>query len=386
MAFSHRFWDSQPIDNSDDSHGQIYDSQKVMQDVVRSEDCLNLPPGFAWSHLDVNSDNDLDDIYHHLKENYVDGGSRFRYHCSRQFIRWSLSPPGYIPEWHVGIRLSKNNLLVALVTAIPFVSRIRGEDVRTPQINFLCISRKLRGKRLAPVLVREITRRILTTNAQGAIYTAGLDLPGAICHCKYYHRPLNPRKLVETGFMSMNLRANMRILNKLYSIPRMIKTPGLRPAIADDLDAVSDLITTYFAKLALTPKLTNEEIRHWLLPRNKTVETYVVEDSMNGVITGLVSWTWIPLLVTDCVEEEELNVAYLYYVVSTTTPICQLVEDSLILIKDAGADVVNCLNIMDNLRFIEKLKFAEGTGTLNYYIYNWACPKLDPGDVGVVIF
>ena len=45
------------------------------------------------------------------------------------------------------------------------------------EINFLCVHKKLRAKRLAPVLIREITRRV---NCQGrfqAVYTAGVVLP-----------------------------------------------------------------------------------------------------------------------------------------------------------------------------------------------------------------
>lgn len=37
---------------------------------------------------------------------------------------------------------------------------MNGSELRTVEINFLCVHRRLRQKRLAPVLIREITRRV----------------------------------------------------------------------------------------------------------------------------------------------------------------------------------------------------------------------------------
>lgn len=49
-----------------------------------------------------------------------------------------------------------------------------------PEINYLCIHKKLRSKRLAPVLIQEITRRVRRTGIFQAIYTSGQLLPKPI--------------------------------------------------------------------------------------------------------------------------------------------------------------------------------------------------------------
>jgi glycylpeptide N-tetradecanoyltransferase len=36
---------------------------------------------------------------------------------------------------------------------------------------------------------------------------------------------------------------------------------------------------------------------------------------------------------------------------------------------------------MDNKQFLEKLKFGVGDGNLQYYIYNWKCPQMNPEQV-----
>lgn len=45
------------------------------------------------------------------------------------------------------------------------------------EINFLCVNKKLRSNRLAPVLIKEITRRVNRRDMWQAVYTAGVVIP-----------------------------------------------------------------------------------------------------------------------------------------------------------------------------------------------------------------
>ena len=47
-----------------------------------------------------------------------------------------------------------------------------------------------------------------------------------------------------------------------------------------------------------------------------------------------------------------------------------------------GFDVFNALDLMNNKEFLEKLKFGIGDGNLQYYLYNWKCPYMEPHQVG----
>ncbi len=38
--------------------------------------------------------------------------------------------------------------------------KVDGKKVKMAEINFLCVYKKLRDKRLAPVLIKEVTRRV----------------------------------------------------------------------------------------------------------------------------------------------------------------------------------------------------------------------------------
>ena len=53
------------------------------------------------------------------------------------------------------------------------------------EINFLCVHKRMRSKRVAPVLIREITRRVHVNGIFQAVYTAGVVLPKPLAACKY---------------------------------------------------------------------------------------------------------------------------------------------------------------------------------------------------------
>ena len=55
---------------------------------------------------------------------------------------------------------------------------------RMVEVNFLCVHKKLRAKRVAPVLIKEITRRVNRTGIFQAVYTAGVVLPKPVGTCR----------------------------------------------------------------------------------------------------------------------------------------------------------------------------------------------------------
>ena len=145
------------------------------------------------------------------------GDNMFRFDYSPAFLRWALSPPGFKPEWHVGVRVTQTQKLVAFISCTPALLYCKGVrvqpkppqllngvasssasagggegsssagassgsggggevppngdgepvdlddaanttvdgDMSTVEVNFLCVHKKLRSKRLAPVGINE---------------------------------------------------------------------------------------------------------------------------------------------------------------------------------------------------------------------------------------
>ena len=135
----------------------------LSREEVRQEP-FSLPAGFQWDTLHLDDPLVLKELYVLLNENYVeDDDNMFRFDYSPEFLAWALKPPGFLKEWHCGVRVSKSNKLVGFISAVPAHIRIYEKTKQIVEINFLCVHKKLRAKRLAPVLIKEITRRVNIT-------------------------------------------------------------------------------------------------------------------------------------------------------------------------------------------------------------------------------
>ncbi|TKS82043.1 Glycylpeptide N-tetradecanoyltransferase 2 [Collichthys lucidus] len=372
----YQFWDTQPVPKLNEvvtSHGPIEaDKENVRQEPY------SLPQGFMWDTLDLSNADVLKELYTLLNENYVeDDDNMFRFDYSPNFLKWALRPPGWLPQWHCGVRVSSNKKLVGFISAIPADIRIYETLKRMVEINFLCVHKKLRSKRVAPVLIREITRRVNLEGIFQAVYTAGVVLPKPVSTCRYWHRSLNPRKLVEVKFSHLSRNMTLQRTMKLYRLPDSTKTPGLRPMERRDIRQVTELLQKYLRRFQLAPSMGEEEVSHWFLPQDNIIDTYVVEGA-GGVLTDFASFYTLPSTVMHHPLHRSLKAAYSFYNVHTQTPLLDLMNDALILAKLKGFDVFNALDLMENKVFLDKLKFGIGDGNLQYYLYNWKCPPMDP--------
>ncbi|KAG0780615.1 hypothetical protein G6F62_010557 [Rhizopus arrhizus] len=187
---------------------------------------------------------------------------------------------------------------------------------------------------------------------------------------------------------------------KQYKVPDETNTPGLREMRLEDVPEVRELLNKYLSRFDLAPVFeTDEDVKHWILPHEKVVWSYVVEDAQTKKITDVFSFYSLPSSVIGNPKHSTLNAAYMFYYAVDTTHcedkekenkyirkrLNELVNDALILAKKAGFDVMNSLNLMDNAYYVDEQKFGKGDGFLNYYLYNWKCPDVTQNKVGLVM-
>ncbi|KAF5889680.1 Glycylpeptide N-tetradecanoyltransferase 1, partial [Clarias magur] len=372
-----RFWNSQPVIKIGEevtSHGPIQ-SEKLN---IRQES-YSLPEGFYWDTLDLDNTEQLGELCTLLNENYTqEDDNTLRLHYAPEFLLWALCPPGWQPEWHCGVRVDSNKKLVGFVSAVPATVKIYNIDKMMVEVNFLCVHKKLRSKRMAPVLIREITRRVQQKGLHQAIYSANVVLPTPVASCRYWQRSLNPRKLIELNIVSLPRNMTLQRALKLNRLPEMTKTPGLRIMTLTDVPKVQDLLREYLKDFHLIPILNEEETQHWFLPRDGIIDTYVVE-GLGGVITDMVSFYTVSSTVLNNITHRSLKAAYALYTVTTATPLQQLMKDILIIAKAREFDMLIALDVMRNKSFLEPLKFTQGDNAMYYYyFYNWTCPTITP--------
>ncbi|KAG6590997.1 glycylpeptide N-tetradecanoyltransferase 2 [Phytophthora cinnamomi] len=381
-----KFWKTQPVPALDEfprEHGAI-DAPKSVGD-VRAEPYA-MPPGFAWSEIDLTDAREAKEVYDLLTQNYVeDDDNMFRFDYSIAFLMWALTPPGFHKDWHVGVRNQKTNKLMAFISGIPVKTRAYAAVLPMAEINFLCVHKKLRTKRLAPVLIKEITRRVNLRDIWQAVYTAGVVLPMPVAQCRYFHRSLNPKKLIEVGFSRLAPRMTMTRTIKQFKLPDATATPGFRAMQKKDVAPVTALLKTYLAKFDLVQHYDQHDVAHWMLPREGVISAYVVEDPETKKITDFASFYHLPSTVIGHPTHSKLNAAYSFYNVATSVSLTELMNDALIMAKKEDFDVFNALSLMDNMEFLKELKFGPGDGDLMYYLYNWRCPRMEGNKVGIVL-
>eukprot|EP00920_Eleutheroschizon_duboscqi_P030663 GHVT01074118.1.p1 GENE.GHVT01074118.1~~GHVT01074118.1.p1 ORF type:complete len:510 (-),score=122.80 GHVT01074118.1:357-1886(-) len=383
---THPFWDTQPVPQISDvisaeDMGAI-EPPRSLADVRAAP--YKLPEGFAWDDLDVTDEPQRKELYTLLNEHYVeDEDNLFRFDYSPEFLQWALTSPGYLRKWHAAVRVEKTNKLVGFISGIPVHLFVHGQDIHVAEINFLCVHKKLRAKRLAPVLIREITRRVNLEGVWQAVYTAGILLPKPIGACRYWHRSLNPRKLIDVGFSGLGRNMTVSRAVKLFRLPENTKTPGLRLMTKHDVKGVSKLLQEYLASFRLHMNFSEAEVEHWFVPRPKVVYTYVTE--VDGEVRDLVSFYFLASTIIGNTKHKTLSAAYSFYNVARTVPLVALMRDALVLARNLELDVFNSLDLMENKTFFEELKFGVGDGHLQYYLFNWRCPSLTEKEVGLVL-
>ncbi|KAF2088796.1 Glycylpeptide N-tetradecanoyltransferase [Saccharata proteae CBS 121410] len=396
---SYKFWSTQPVPNFEEKleKGAIEDGPIKQIDIERvPKEPPPMVDGFEWVTMNLEDETELKEVYDLLSNHYVeDDEAMFRFNYSSSFLNWALKAPGWRKEWHVGVRTTASRKLVAFISGIPVSLRVRKTTINTSEINFLCIHKKLRSKRLAPTLIKEITRRCYLEGTFQAIYTAGVILPTPVATCRYFHRSIDWEKLYDVGFSPLPHGSTKARQISKYKLPAQTSTHGLRPMRAKDIDQVLSLLQRYLSRMEMAQVFTRDEVEHWLLhkddsPNEQVIWSYVVEDPATGKITDFFSFYCLESSVIRDKLGRNVRAAYLYYYATETAweggrkelkaRLNVLMRDALVLAKEAKFDVLNALTLLDSPLFLEEQKFGAGDGQLHYYLYNYRTAVI-PGGV-----
>lgn len=371
-AKPHQFWDKQPL-SKDDQEGFIIDpaDSQFAQSAI-------LPAGFTWCSVDIQDKDQLEDLYNLLRLHYVeDPRGSFRLLYSKEILRWALvhSPKDLL----LGVRVEKSGRLVAFISATLLKLRIYDNVIPSASVNFLCVHRKLREKRLAPQLIREITSR-LYGHCQLALFTSGVRLDEPVSSVGFFNRPLNYRSLVATGYMMVPMGETIEDGEREFSLGRSVSLAGWRRMEERDLSAVHALLTAKLEPCTLAPVYSEAELRHLLLGCPEGVQVYVVETE--GQVTEFVSWFTIESQVLNmgshCIRQAQL----LYHGGEREE---QLLRDAMITARNEGYDVFNVTNIMDRTKLLRSFNFCTSVGLLHYYLFNYRMPTIAPEHIGLAM-
>jgi glycylpeptide N-tetradecanoyltransferase len=371
----HKFWSSQPVRNEE---SKIVEPIEIISEENLNKNQYALPKGYEWIDCDLTDKNTISKLQKFLSENYVEGND-FHLSYSTEFLQWALLTPGYIPALHTGVM--NNGILVGFISATP--STIKSFDTiqRMVEVNFMCVHKKLRSKKLATILVKESARRSYLHGMQQAVCTSSVVLLKPIANINYYHRYLNPKKLIDSGFATLPRNVTLSMINKLYLIrnvdgmgkPADDSKFNLRFMTIDDVPSVFKLYCENIKKYDLARVLNINEFKHYFLPRKGVIKTYINDTEMISIYD-------LPYVKVS--DKYVIYAAYLYYYI--TNDLNKLLSNLLPLIKN-DYDVFNMIGVMNNESVVKSMKFILGNAKTYYYFYNWKSPNISSEKIGMII-
>jgi glycylpeptide N-tetradecanoyltransferase len=389
-----KFWRTQPVikEYTEDSQSKEVlqnDEIKTKEQFDFNETPYLLPNGFEWYNLDLKND-DIIQLQEFLNANYVESDhSKYIFNYSKELLQFALISPNYTQSLQLGVRLSKNKKLMGFISGTPCIINIRGKHIKMMDINFLCVHKSIRNKRLTPVLIKEILRRSIIHNYYKGVYTSGSKFALPITKTNYYHRYININNLYDCGFLSEYCKCDVKgdcEVCKKYKIQEIkdcnYKSTGFRKAIKSDTESIYEIYNDYMtSNFEMYKIMTLSEISHFFTNIDDNVYIYVSENDKNIQFVG----GFYKLKMDINNSNKFLQFGFLWYILINKKNIDIDYENKLVdfindIVKSAkyeNVDFLSATNIQKNNIFLDKSNFISTANNLNFYLYNWETDYID---------
>ena len=393
----YKFWSTQPVPQFNKplnvEFGPILQDTKIED--IQTEP-YTLIEGFEWKDIDLNQTSDVDKLYEFLKSNYIDDESQlFGSDYSKDFLKWFLSPPDMYKDWLISVvkedKIKNKKKIIGFIAAIPTKLSINNTEIKMAKVCLLCVKKEFRNKRLTPVLIQEITRRINLKNIWQGVYKTFYYLPKAFTKSQYHYRSINLKKLLDVQYTYLpNNKISIGNAIKKYELPDEPKISGFRKMEEKDLEQIFNLILERNKKYKIHEILSIKEVEHWFLPKNNIVYTYILEDEGHK-ITDFCSFYSIQRTILNPNKANEaankykkINFAFELINYNTSISVKELLRSAIILAKQNNFDAYHCIDYKENVENFKELLFTEKIGKMKYYLYNFVCPETPIDDVSLM--
>jgi glycylpeptide N-tetradecanoyltransferase len=387
----YKFWSTQPVPQLN-RDCEINFGPLIKETNIESirKDPYMLPEGFEWKEVDLSQSNEVDKLYEFLKSNYIgDESHLFGMEHSKDFLKWYLSPPGMHKEWIISVlkedKVKNKKKMIGFICAIPCKISVIGTEVQLAKVNFLCVKKEFRNKRLTPVLIQEITRRVNLKNIWQGFYATYSYLPKPFSKYEYYYRNINLKKLIDVQYTYLPPKMSLGKALKNNELPDEPQISGFRKMTDKDLDQIYELITKNRNNYLIYDILSKEEIEHWLLPRNNIIYTYVLEDE-NNKITDFCSFYGLSrtILNNNNSKYKKINIAYSLMNYNSSISMKDLLKTAIIFAKNNNFDAFLCINSREYSDNFKELLFKEKIGKKKLYFYNFVCPETPIDAISII--
>ena len=261
----------------------------------------SLPQGFQWVPL---NNSNIEEAAKFIIRNY----DYMKYKNTSWFISHQLNYPNTRHEWQFGIRVIGGKL-VGVLFAAP-VKLCVGKEIKVFIIPSLWCHKKYHNRRLRYIFIKELVRRANFAKINQLVATVTT-----------LFKPV-------TTVTVWLCQLNQLTISQLPNSPR---TPGWRRMTSEDVPSALALINKWSSQFEIRQVFNNEEEFVYNTLLQEHVITYVIESKLNS-ITDFISFMTSNL---------HTNIIYINTLISTHSPVKQLIIDALVCAKEKGAKTVS---------------------------------------------
>jgi glycylpeptide N-tetradecanoyltransferase len=369
MTWTYKYWNTQPMVQLNE---EPTTSTKIVN-LVQSSVETNSPEPYKF--VTYNVETDIKKIVAFLQNNYAPKKDpKFRLKYSEDYVRWTLEYPDT-----VCIGLEADGKMGGFVSARTQKMQVYGNQMDMAEINFLCVHSKLRKKRVAETLIKEIRRIMNNKGLEQGIFFTDRYLPSPTVSLKYFHRPINYAKLLKHEYVFKEESETLEHMVKYYKVvPNSDKELVLMKE--QHYQQAFECYNQYVDKYFLHDILTLQQFICKYKP-SKVVKTYVLVK--DDVVVDFVSFTILETVITGSTETirgstETIRGSTLSMYTCNETTSYHLLKNAIMFSQNHSCDIFNVTDALENDGLMKELKFIDGTGISNLYLFNWRCPKLNP--------
>jgi glycylpeptide N-tetradecanoyltransferase len=335
----------------------------------------DLPYEIEWFDLGLLKIEKINKIFSFLDYNYIeDTESLFRFHYIHEFLALALKAPSWSSFLNIGLKYKRTNKLIGVIISTPKEIIVSKNLFCAPDINFLCLNKKIRNKRFVEILIKEIERRLNLTGVKKAVYTSSLNLPKPLFFCNYYHYAINKHKLVALGY-----------LNKFTTLKPNTK-PDLKFRISTETGKSNYLkVREKFSFYKIYRYFKVSDFLYWFKNIPGVIYIFYVENFGKILIPDMFTFYCLPSRFINKKKNLHLHSIYFFYKTNLflNKKIFFLVVKT---IEKLGFDIINTLDSNKNKKKLLKFNFVKGNGKLNFHIFNYINEKIDAIENGLQFF
>ena len=393
----HTFWDQQPMPNKFNEHAPADDpalemidnkiAENVSPDPIALDEELELEwCDAAWQEASLQSI--CEQVFELSKTGEPEEATSFSPDTS--FLMWSMNPPGMRREWLVGMRRRDSGLLVGFICGLPMSAFIGGAVVeKVMEIKNLYVHPAFRGKRLTPILISEVSRRVRLHNFCVALYTSSVTITRPLCKARFYQRPLNVAKLSAVRFKEVSRGQTLPRLQRRYGKAAALPAGWKRMEEVHVIRAWQ-LLQAHLALFKVHQVMSEAEFRYWFVAGHPSVHAYVVEEE-GGHVVAFCAWHVMEAhLVSNAGRPTVVTGAFSHYnAVAAGRELVQVLGAQVAQLQRDGVDVLMMLDIggsEEALLDFEQSRAEVTSEYLLYHLYNFRARPCDDVDQFKICF